>query len=422
MPRLQASDFQVVALLGAGDVGRVYLVKKNKNVLIASARGQEYFAMKVMSLYDMRRRSKLNRLHAECDILLSTQHPFIMQLHAVFADERNYYLIMEFCQGGDLAGLLRRQPGRRFPERVALQYASEVLSALEYLHFHGILYRDLKTENVLIHADGHLRLTDFDLSKQFANVLFAPQDDLDQSAPFSTRIAEQSQSLVGTPEYLSPELISGSHSQATDFWALGIFIYELLYGVTPFYVKGGGVSAIMRHIQNGVFGFPAAPKTSAAVKELIRKLLVAKPEKRLGARYGCAEIKRHPWFKHVNFAIIYEPALKVGGDGLLENFTQIPRENEQIAKELAGTGFQLPARAQQFVPQAIKLIQQAGLPVQPQPLDIGALRREEEQRQGRHAEARLASTYAGRQSQPQRAKLQELFAQKKQDPPLAAEE
>jgi len=169
---------------------------------------------------------------------------------------------MELCDYGELAQVMRLQPDHHFTERQTLQFASEVVSALEYLHYHGIVYRDLKTENVLLHRDGHLRLTDFDLAKRMLNARIfdsasAGAGKLSSAKPlFNTVIHETSQSFVGTAEYLAPEVIKGVHSQAADFWTLGIFIYELLYGVTPFYVSQGGFAGVSRRIQSGVFTFP----------------------------------------------------------------------------------------------------------------------------------------------------------------------
>ncbi|CAL6112346.1 Kinase [Hexamita inflata] len=409
MPSVSAKDFEILALLGMGDVGRVYLVSKNKDCIIPTARGQNIFALKVMSQFDLKKRNKLKRFHSEYDILLSAQHPFIMNLHAAFADERNYYLLMEYCQGGELANIMRQQPHHRFEEKVALQYASEMLSAMEYLHFHGIIYRDLKTENVLVHTDGHLRLTDFDLAKRIITQRvisdLQPAKNGAQQQMFPTQIMEQSQSFVGTPEYLSPELIKGEHSQATDFWTIGIFIYELLYGVTPFYVPQGGFAAISRRIQSGLYTFPSSPKVSEWAKDLIRKLLQPEPVNRLGYKYGCAEIKKHPWFKNVNFAVVYPPAIEIVKKDLLDNFLPQPREAEQMAREFAGTQFKLPKKATALVPGALKLIEQAGLPLIPKPVDIVEMKIDDVVK-----DQKLASTYQGKAKQEtKRAGLSELF-------------
>ena len=120
MPKCSGKDFEIICLIGRGDVGRVYLAKKNKDLIIPTARGQDYFAIKVMSIFDLKKRNKLKRFQSEYDILLAAEHPFINSLHCAFADERNYYLVMEYCQTGDLAGFMRMQPNKRFDEKVVL--------------------------------------------------------------------------------------------------------------------------------------------------------------------------------------------------------------------------------------------------------------------------------------------------------------
>lgn len=233
-------------------------------------------------------------------------------------------------------------------------YAAEVVIALEYLHMMGIVYRDLKPENVLIRSDGHIMLTDFDLSlkaddssSSTAQIVFdhCPSTHTDEYPTdrsssamsscilpncivpavscFHTRrtrkkkrsarcgsleiIAEpievRSMSFVGTHEYLAPEIISGEgHGNAVDWWTLGVFMFELLYGITPF--KGLDHELTLANIVARALEFPKEPMVAEPAKDLIAKLLVKDPTKRLGSTMGATAIKHHPYFNGVNWALL----------------------------------------------------------------------------------------------------------------------
>jgi serine/threonine protein kinase len=238
-------------------------------------------------------------------------------------------------------------------------YAAEVLLALEYLHMLGVVYRDLKPENVLVRDDGHIMLSDFDLSLRCAvsptlirtsafdsdprraggsfcvqpacmeptsaciqPACFLPKffgqkskkktrktrSELGQSAgTLPELVAEptsaRSMSFVGTHEYLAPEIIKGEgHGSAVDWWTFGIFLHELLYGKTPF--KGSGNRATLFNVVGQQLKFPESPSTSYSSRDLIRGLLVKEPQNRLGVKRGATEIKQHPFFEGVNWALI----------------------------------------------------------------------------------------------------------------------
>lgn len=416
LTNLTAADFEILTLLGLGDAGRVYLVRRSsKDVIIPTARGEYVFALKVCSQHDLRKRNKTHRFLTERDILIASSHPYIMTLHATFADERNYYLLMEYCNGGEFSTVLKSQPKKFLAEEIVRFYASELVSALEFLHFHGIIYRDLKTENVLLHSDGHIRLTDFDLAKrlQITNIIekFRIVDATTMGADkgrqvggkrtrkgdvlFSTAFDDKTSSLVGTPECLSPDVIRGDHSQAADWWTLGIFIYEALYGFTPFYSKGATFEIISRKILRGFFTFPESDnKVSKHAKDLIKKLLVSNPAERLGSKAGASEIKNHPFFRSVNFAfsgvppfipniIRAPPITKEDVDGIISsdspilkkiinNFTKFSEEFKQMSKDFAGCAFKLPAGCTPYLAPVMRAYEKAGLPKHPKHIDIYA--------------------------------------------------
>ncbi|XP_057947769.1 serine/threonine-protein kinase D6PKL2 [Malania oleifera] len=351
---LGLGHFRLLKKLGCGDIGSVYL---------AELRGIGcLFAMKVMDKGLLAGRKKLMRAQTEREILGLLDHPFLPTLYSHFETEKFSCLLMEFCSGGDLHTLRQRQPSKHFSEQVARFYASEVLLALEYLHMMGVVYRDLKPENVLVREDGHIMLSDFDLSLRcyvsptliksssepscrissyciqpscidpacklpvcvepsclqpscFMPSLFNSKSEKVKSErtslanldSFPVLIAEptsaRSMSFVGTHEYLAPEIIRGDgHGSAVDWWTFGIFLYELLHGRTPF--KGNGNRETLFNVVGQSLKFPEGSSVSFAAKDLIRGLLVKDPQKRLGYKRGATEIKQHPFFESVNWALI----------------------------------------------------------------------------------------------------------------------
>jgi len=301
---LGPQNFVKLKLLGKGDVGRVFLVNlKGTNKL---------FAMKVLSKDEMVSRNKVKRVLTEREILATADHPFIMTLFCSFQTETRLYFVMEYCAGGEFFRMLQKQPNKCLTEDQVRFYAAEVLLALEYLHILGFIYRDLKPENILLHESGHIRLTDFDLSKMVTPV--APKVIKHQGFnPFKRNqapeiidcepIESMTNSFVGTEEYIAPEVIGGrGHSSSVDWWTLGILMYEMLYGRTPF--KGKDQNGTFDNIVNNELDYPVTPHVSDSCKKLIKKLLKRDEKKRLGHEHGAWEIKKHPFFKKIDWALI----------------------------------------------------------------------------------------------------------------------
>ncbi|KAJ3694738.1 hypothetical protein LUZ60_000115 [Juncus effusus] len=349
---LGLTHFRLLRRLGCGDIGSVYLSELSFT--------KSYFAMKVMDKAKLASRKKLLRAQTEKEILQLLDHPFLPTLYSHFETDKFSCLVMEFCPGGDLHSLRQRQPGKYFTEQAVKFYVAEVLLALEYLHMLGIIYRDLKPENVLVREDGHIMLSDFDLSLRCAEfhptlipssnpnssvsrksepacvmmvqpscvgstTCFGPgrffggskgkkerkgsskPEVVNQVSPLPELIAEpsdaRSMSFVGTHEYLAPEIIKGEgHGSAVDWWTLGIFIYELLFGKTPF--KGLGNRATLFNVIGQPLRFPEFPAVSFQARDLVRGLLVKEPGTRIGYRRGATEIKQHGFFEGVNWALI----------------------------------------------------------------------------------------------------------------------
>ncbi|PWA59753.1 AGC kinase 1.7 [Artemisia annua] len=324
------SHFKLLKRIGYGDIGSVYLVE---------LRGTNtYFAMKVMDKALLISRNKLLRAQTEREILGLLDHPFLPTLYSYFETDKFNCLVMEFCSGGNLHTLRQKQPTKHFTEEATRFFASQILLALEYLHMLGIVYRDLKPENVLVREEGHIMLSDFDLSLRcsvnptlvksssghnpttnqptnfFPRILPSKKNRKSKSdfglfvgGSLPELMAEptnvRSMSFVGTHEYLAPEIIRGEgHGSAVDWWTFGIFLYELLHGTTPF--KGHGNRATLFNVVGQPLRFPESPQVSHNARELIKGLLVKEPQKRIAYRRGATEIKQHPFFEGVNWALV----------------------------------------------------------------------------------------------------------------------
>ncbi|XP_019158739.1 PREDICTED: serine/threonine-protein kinase WAG1 [Ipomoea nil] len=313
-------------LVGSGNLGRVFLCR---------LRDYEHsdFALKVIDR-DSLTAKKLSHVQTEAEILSMLDHPFLPTLYAHLEVSHYTCLLMDFCSNGDLHSLLRKQAGNRLSVDSVRFYAAEVLVALEYLHSLGIVYRDLKPENILIREDGHIMLSDFDLCfradifPQLETLTRVPLGSGGRKCGFlgerrreetvTEFVAEPttafSRSCVGTHEYLAPELISGNgHGNGVDWWAFGVLMYELLFGTTPF--KGSSKESTLRNIAStrGVRFYAddgeRETPAMAAAKDLIERLLVKDPRKRLGCAKGATDIKRHPFFNGIKWPLIrtYRP-------------------------------------------------------------------------------------------------------------------
>nr|AML79258.1 putative LOV domain-containing protein [Thyridolepis mitchelliana] len=305
---IDLKHFRPVKPLGSGDTGSVHLVE-----LLGTG---EYFAMKAMDKSVMLNRNKVHRATAERQILDMLDHPFLPTLYASFQTKTHICLITDYCSGGELFMLLDRQPMKVLKEDAVRFYAAEVVTALEYLHCQGIIYRDLKPENILLNRYGHISLTDFDLSCLTSCLpqVFLPEDSdkkkrrKSRGSPiFFAEPMRASNSFVGTEEYIAPEIITGAgHTSAVDWWALGILLFEMLYGYTPF--RGKTRQRTFANILHKDIRFPASIEVSLAARQLMYRLLHRDPANRLGSYEGATEIKQHPFFRGINWALVREAA------------------------------------------------------------------------------------------------------------------
>ncbi|XP_066280404.1 ribosomal protein S6 kinase alpha-5-like [Branchiostoma lanceolatum] len=276
-------SFELLKVLGTGAYGKVFLVRK-----ISGHHAGQLFAMKVLKKATIVQKSKTaEHTRTERQVLEAVrQCPFLVKLHYAFQTDAKLHLVMDYISGGELFTHLYQR--EYFTEAEVRVYAGEVVLALEYLHKLGIIYRDIKLENILLDKEGHVVLTDFGLSKEFL-----PGTE------------GRAYSFCGTIEYMAPEVVKGGHeghNKAVDWWSLGVLIYELLTGASPFTVEGekNSQSEISKRIMKT--NPPLSRSFSAEVKDLLMKLLMKDPQSRLGSgSRGGEEVKEHPFFKGINW-------------------------------------------------------------------------------------------------------------------------
>ncbi|NXO62553.1 KS6A2 kinase, partial [Phainopepla nitens] len=276
------SQFELLKVLGQGSYGKVFLVRKIKG----SDAGQLY-AMKVLKKATLKVRDRI-RSKMERDILAEVNHPFIVKLHYAFQTEGKLYLILDFLRGGDLFTRLSKEV--MFTEEDVKFYLAELALALDHLHGLGIIYRDLKPENILLDEEGHIKITDFGLSKEAI--------DHDKRA----------YSFCGTIEYMAPEVVNRrGHTQSADWWSFGVLMFEMLTGSLPF--QGKDRKETMALILKAKLGMPQF--LSIEAQSLLRALFKRNPSNRLGAGFdGVEEIKRHPFFVTIDWNKLYRKEIK----------------------------------------------------------------------------------------------------------------
>ncbi|CAL5445296.1 unnamed protein product [Camellia sinensis] len=299
--RTSIDDFEIIKPISRGAFGRVFLAKKRTT--------GDLFAIKVLKKADMIRKNAVESILAERDILISVRNPFVVRFFYSFTCRENLYLVMEYLNGGDLYSLLRNLGC--LDEDVARVYIAEVVLALEYLHSLRVVHRDLKPDNLLIAHDGHIKLTDFGLSKVG---LINSTDDLSGPAVSGTsllgddepqlsedqRERRKKRSAVGTPDYLAPEILLGTgHGTPADWWSVGVILFELIVGIPPFNAEHP--QTIFDNILNRKIPWPGVPdEMSYEAQDLIDRLLTEDPHQRLGAG-GASEVKEHSFFRDINW-------------------------------------------------------------------------------------------------------------------------
>ncbi|XP_056911584.1 myotonin-protein kinase isoform X1 [Takifugu flavidus] len=282
--RLKREDFHILKVIGRGNFSEVAVAKIRST--------QQVYALKIMNKWDILRRGETACYQEEREVLLKGDRRWITELHYAFQDDDYLYLVMDYYVGGDLLTLLSKF-GDRLPEDMAQFYLAEMVLAIHSVHKLGYVHRDIKPDNILLTADGHVRLGDF------GSCLRLPEDGLVRSTL-----------AVGTPDYLSPEILravegGGGYGLECDWWALGICAYEMLLGTTPFYAESlSETYAKIIHFQD-YFEFPSSgPEISEKARSLILGLICER-EDRLG-RKGLSDFRGHPFFSGLDWASLHK--------------------------------------------------------------------------------------------------------------------
>ena len=248
--------------------------------LVREIKTGEMFALKVLRKDNIIKRNQVEHTKTERSVLGYVSHPFIVSMNMAFQSKDKLYFVLDYCAGGELFFHLGKLG--KFPENRARFYSAEIILAISYVHSLDIIYRDLKPENVLLDAKGHIRLTDFGLSKEGIS-----------------SSSSGANSFCGTPEYLAPEILNRQgHGRAVDWWSLGALLYEMLSGLPPFYCQDR--ERLFEKIRKSDLQYP--PSLSRPSKHLLRGLLTKDPTKRLGSGPDDADpIKNHEFFAPINW-------------------------------------------------------------------------------------------------------------------------
>lgn len=304
--KMTTEDFELMKVVGKGSFGKVYQVKHKETGKI--------YAMKSLKKQQLLKRKQIEHTQTERKVLQQIKNPFIVNLKFAFQTKDRLYMVLDYFTGGELFYHLKT--GGRFGYRRARFYAVEIALALECLHEAGIIYRDLKPENILLDDLGHVRLTDFGLSK---DCIIGNQE---------------TKTFCGTPEYLAPEVIVGRpYTKAVDWWSYGTVVYEMTCGLPPFYHKN--IKAMYERILSAPLRFPRGMPEEGKV--FFSGLLERNPKKRLGVN-GAKEVKACEYFAGVDwkkaFNMEIEPIFKpVTADGLNDTINVDPEFLRELPRE-----------------------------------------------------------------------------------------
>ena len=301
-------DFEIIKLIGRGSFANVYLVKNKSN--------QKIYSMKKLNKPFLKRNKQEQHTINERILLSKMNNPFLVKLYCCFQDNEHLYFIMEFIQGGELFFHLHRET--RFDDEKTSFYIAELILALDFLHKNKVIYRDIKPENILLDVEGHIKLTDFGLSRMCCSK------------------NEKVFTICGTPFYIAPEILENKgYNNSVDWWSLGCLMYEMLVGKPLF-----NFNNINININEYKKPLQLSTGFSDEAKDLITKLLDLDPKKRIGAGpNGVEDLKKHPYFKKIDWKELENKNVKapfvpdLNGETDLKYFDKMFTDEVNITRE-----------------------------------------------------------------------------------------